>query len=102
MLAISFESREPSVEDRGELPRAGLRWHNLNILILQNGKARHLDVHKVFGTYEAARGLVRGIRSELLSTSHAEVSAREPFPLLGAFASKFGEAPSVSKPVDLG
>ena len=50
-------------------------------------------MHKVFGTYEAARGLVRGIRSGLLSTSHAELSAREPFPLLGAFASKFGEAP---------
>ena len=42
MLAISFESSELSVEDRGELLRAGLQWHNLNILILQSGKARHL------------------------------------------------------------
>ena len=49
-------------------------------------------MHKAFGTYKAARGLVRGIRSVLLSTSHAELSAREPFPLLGAFASRFMEA----------
>ena len=41
------------------------------------------------GTYEAARGLVRRGRSGLLSTSHAELSAREPLTLLGAFASGF-------------
>ena len=95
MLAISFESSEPSVKDHGELSRAGMRWHNLNILILQNGKAIHLDMHKVFGTYEAARGLVRGggARSGLLSASHPGLSAREPFPLLGSFASRVGEAP---------
>src|SRR4051812_9833900 len=47
MLAISFESSKPSIEDREELSWAGLQWHNLNILILQSGKARHLDVRKV-------------------------------------------------------
>ena len=30
-------------------------------------------MHKFFGTYDAARGLVRGGRSGLLSTSHAVV-----------------------------
>ena len=93
MLAISLESSEPSVEDRGELSRAGLQWHRLNILILQSERAKHLMCIRFGDTYEAARGLVRGIRSGLLSTSLAELSAREPFLLLGAFASRFVAAP---------
>lgn len=61
-------------------------------------KGQAFDVHKIWGTYEAARGLVRGIRSGLLSTSHAELSAREPFLLLGAFTSRFVAAPFSSFP----
>ena len=45
-----------------------------------------------FSTHDSARGLSRGRRSGLLSMSHAELSAREPFPLLDASASRFVEA----------
>ena len=51
-----------------------------------------MDVYGFFSTYDAARGLLRGRCSGLLSTSHAELSARGPFPLLGASASRFVEA----------
>ena len=61
-------------------------------------KGQASDVHKIWGTYEAARGLVRGIRSRLLSTSHAELSAGEPFLLLGAFASRFMAPPFLPSP----
>ena len=84
MLAISFESSESSVEDRGEPSRAGLQGQNLQYVNITNQKGQ---IFANSDAYEAARGLVRGIRSGLLSTSHTELSAREPLTLLGAFAS---------------
>ena len=39
-------------------------------------------------THDSARGLFRGRRSRLLSTSHAELSAEEAFPFLDASASR--------------
>ena len=42
-------------------------------------------------THDLARGLSRGRRSGLLSMSHAELSVREPFPLLDTSASRFVE-----------
>ena len=47
---------------------------------------------RVFSTYNVARGLFQGRRSGLLSTSHMELSARGPFPFLGASASRVVEA----------
>ena len=44
-------------------------------------------------TYDSARGFSLGRHSEPLSVSNAELSARETFPFLGAFASRFVEAP---------
>ena len=43
-------------------------------------------------TRDLAMGLSRGRRSGLLSTSHAELSAREAFPFLNASASRSVEA----------
>lgn len=43
-------------------------------------------------THDAARGLFRRRGSGLLSMSHADLSARELFPLLDASASRFVEA----------
>ena len=43
-------------------------------------------------TYDSARGLSLGRHSELLSMSHAELSARETFPFLDASASRCVEA----------
>ena len=43
-------------------------------------------------TYNSARGLFRGHRSGLLSTSHTELSAMEAFAFLDASASKSMEA----------
>ena len=51
-----------------------------------------MDASGLFSTHDSARGLSRGCGSGLLSTSHAELSTREPFPLLDASASRFVEA----------
>ena len=88
MLAISSVSSESSVDDRWELSRAGLQGQGLQYV---NITSRKSQTFANSGTYEAARGLVRRGRSGLLSTSHAELSARGTFPLLGAFASRLVE-----------
>ena len=51
-----------------------------------------MNVSGSLSTHDLARGLSRGRRSGLLSTSHAELSARETFPFLDASASRFMEA----------
>src|SRR4051812_7478097 len=51
-----------------------------------------MDEYEFVSTYDAARGLFRGHCSGLLSTTHVVLSAREPFPFLGASASGFVEA----------
>ena len=51
-----------------------------------------MDASGFFSNHDSAKGLFRGRGSGLLSTSHAELSAREPFPLLDASASRFMEA----------
>ena len=51
-----------------------------------------MNTSRSLSTYDSARGLSLGRHSELLSMSHAELSARDTFPFLDTSASSCVEA----------